>query len=241
MASIEDAVKAMIGEDSESDPVKNSEDVKVNEEQPVDESAGEDVDKSKRKTGYRYLTRNFRDVQRVKASSDNDINAWKHQILKTSDDRVLFDRRNMVYCANPTFDYTMIYNYYMFLNDVYDDWVNIGRLDQMYLPYIYSPSFDVANDITKSLQSIALKAHVNLYPEKKPTSFVHNGQLLALPEAWIKRTDLVALQEYLEANPIPLNSGRDEFVYRFEGRDAKSVTMTGFFKEFMRLQEVIGS
>lgn len=240
MASLEDAVKTMIGGDT-AIPQKESE---VAEEesvsQVVDESLGEDTDKSKRKTGYRYLTDNFRNVQRVKASNDNDINAWKHQILKTSDDRILFDRRNMVYCANPTFDYTMIYNYYMFLNDVYDDWVNIGRLDQQFLPYIYSPSFDVSNDITKSLQSIALRAHVNIYPERKPTSFVHNGTLLALPEAWIKREDLVRLQEYLEANPIPLAGGR-MFEYHFEARDAKSVCMTKFFEEFIRLQEVVDS
>lgn len=239
MASLEDAVRTMIGDDSvstqsESESVSDSSDTQI-----VDESIGEDTDKSKRKTGYRYLTRNFKDIQRVKASNDNDINAWKHQILKTSDDRVLFDRRNMVYCANPTFDYEMIYNYYMFLNNIYDDWVNIGRLDQQYLPYIYSPSFDVSNNITKSLQGIALRAHVNIYSERKPTSFVHNGQLVALPEAWIKREDLVRLQEYLEDNPIPLSDG-SVFHYRFDGRDAKSVSMTGFFKEFIRLQEVIG-
>lgn len=240
MASLDEAVKAMMGNDS--GPSKKETEVAKEESTPqvVDESLGEDTDKSKRKTGYRYLTRNFRDIQRVKASSDNDINAWKHQILKTSDDRVLFDRRNMVYCANPTFDYTMIYNYYMMLNDLYDDWVNIGRLDQQYLPYIYSPSFDVSNDITKSLQSIALRAHVNIYPSRKPTSFIHNGTLLALPEAWIKRKDLVILQEYLEANPIPLKDGR-MFEYKFERRDAKSVCMTSFFKEFIRLQEVVDS
>ncbi len=240
MASLEDAVKAMMGDDSPS-PQKESEVAKDESVvRVVDESLGEDTDKSRKKTGYRYLTRNFRDVQRVKASNDNDINSWKHQMLKTSNDRVLFDRRNMVYCANPTFDYTMIYNYYMMLNDIYDDWINIGRLDQQYLPYIYSPSFDVANDITKSLQSIALRAHVNIYPERKPTSFVHNGQLVALPEAWIKRTDLVKLQEYLEANPIPLSGGR-MFEYHFEARDPKSVCMTKFFKEFIRLQEVVDS
>lgn len=240
MASLEDAVKAMMGGDSAA-PQKEQEVAKdESSTQVIDESLGEDTDKSRKKTGYRYLTRNFEDIQRVKASNDNDINSWKHQILKTSDDRVLFDRRNMVYCANPTFDYTMIYNYYMMLNNIYDDWINIGRLDQQYLPYIYSPSFDVSNDITKSLQSIALRAHVNIYPERKPTSFVHNGTLLALPEAWIKRDDLVRLQEYLEENPIPLKNG-NMFYYHFEARDAKSVSMTGFFKEFIRLQEVVDS
>lgn len=240
MASLEDAVKKMMGEDLE---LPQEEQIVANDESDtrlVDETLGEDTDKSKRKTGYRYLTNNFKDVQRVKASSDGDINAWKHQMLKTSEDRVLFDRRNLVYCANPTFDYTMIFNYYMLLNEIYDDWVNIGRLDQQYLPYIYSPSFDVANNITKSLQSMALKAHINIYPERKPTSFVHNSTLVALPEAWIKRTDLVKLQEYLEANPIPIDSYR-VFTYNFEKKDAKSVSMTSFFKEFIRLQEVLSS
>lgn len=240
MASLEDAFKTMAGGEF-TEPQKELEVAKEESTtQVIDESLGEDTDKSKRKTGYRYLTRNFRDIQRVKASNDNDINSWKHQILKTSDDRVLFDRRNMVYCANPTFDYKMIYNYYMFLNDVYEDWVNIGRLDQQYLPYIYSPSFDVANDITKSLQSIALRAHVNLYPERKPTSFIHNGTLVALPEVWIKRTDLVRLQEYLEANPLPLKNGV-QFEYHFEKREPSTVCMTSFFKEFIRLQEVVDS
>lgn len=238
MASLEGAVMAMMGTDS----ALPKEDVGSENESSkavIDESLGEDTDRSRKKTGFRYLTNNFRDVQKVKASSESDINAWKHSMLKTSDDRVLFDRRNMVYCANPTFDYTMIHNYYTMLNEIYDDWINFGRLDQLYLPYIYSPSFDVANDITKSLQSIALSAHVNIYPEKKPTSFVHSSTLVALPEAWIKRADLVKLQEYLEANPIPLSGGR-EFVYHFEGRDAMSVSMTGFFREFIRLQEVLG-
>lgn len=240
MASLDDAIKVMTGEDTEQN---QGEDNKIEDNSDcaiVDESLGEDTSKTRKKTGYRYLTVNFRDVQRVKASNDNDINAWKHQMLKTNKDRVLFDRRNMVYCANPTFDYTMIYNYYMMLNDIYDDWINIGRLDQQYLPYIYSPSFDVANDITKSLQSIALSAHVNTYSERKPTSFVHNGQLLALPESWIKRTDLVKLQQYLEANPIPLKNG-EVFEYHFEEMDPKKVSMTGFFKEFIRLQEVVDS
>ena len=238
MASLDDALKAMVGSNSIEPQIEQEVAKEESTPRAIDESLGEDTDKSKKKTGYRYLTRNFRDIQKVKASNDNDINSWKHQILKTSEDRVLFDRRNMVYCANPTFDYTMIFNYYMMLNDLYDDWVNIGRLDQQYLPYIYSPSFDVANDITKSLQSIALRAHVNIYPERKPTSFIHNGTLLALPEAWIKRADLVRLQEYLEANPIPLNGGT-VFKYHFENRDAASVCMTGFFKEFIRLQEVL--
>lgn len=239
MPSLEDAVKAMTGEENE-DSQQETELVEESAVNPIDESLGEDTDKSRKKSGFRYLTVNFRDVQRVKASADNDINAWKHQILKSGKDRILFDRRNLVYCANPTFDYTMIHNYYMMLNDIYDDWVNIGRLDQQYLPYIYSPSFDVSNDITKSLQSIALSAHVNIYPERKPTSFTHNGTLVALPEAWIKREDLVRLQEYLEENPIPLKDGR-VFKYHFESRDAKTVSMTGFFKEFIRLQEVVDS
>lgn len=238
MANLEDAVKTMMGDDTE--PSNNETEVATEEttSQIEDESAGEDTDKSKKKTGYRYLTTNFRNIQKVKASNDSDINAWKHSILKTGNDRVLFDRRNMVYCANPTYDYVMIYNYYMMLNDIYDDWVDVGRLDQQYLPYIYSPSFDTSNNIIKNLQSIAMAAHVNIYPARKPSSFIHRGQLLALPEAWIKRSDLVALQEYLETHPITLGNG-NVFTYNFEKKEVNTVCMTSFFKEFIRLQEVL--
>ena len=166
------------------------------------------------------VTMNFKRYKVFGTEQDKEFNAWKEE-CKANNIPVVYDRRNNIYCVNPSMDYEMYYNYCVYLNESYSDWIHYGYFDMGMVPYLMWPSFMDSSPVLEQMRKIVRTIGVDLV--KVPavsflkTAYASNGQ-----DYWIFREDLKALCEALnELDP-------QQYPYKFSS--VNEVNLSAFLK-----------
>lgn len=168
---------------------------------------------------YKRITANFNRLMTFSHDDIQEFNKWKNDMIEKGA-KVIFDRRNNIYCVAPTMDYEMYYNYIMYLNSCHDEWVNTGYLDAGMVPYIMWPSFMDASPVMEQMRNLTRQIGINLISVPsvsylKPT-YISNGQ-----DYWIFREDLYNLMMVMQkASPE----------YRFDVKGPEDATLSKFLK-----------
>lgn len=115
---------------------------------------------------------------------------------------VKYDRRNNIYCINPTMDYEMYLNYCEYLNAHYNEWTNYGYFDMGMVPFLMWPSFMEYSNVIEQMREVARRVGVDLV--KVPAvSFLKSGYSSIGIDYWIFREDLKVLCDALaQTNPV---------------------------------------
>lgn len=147
------------------------------------------------------VTHNFKRLIDYDGDAIKDFQKWKEEAIQKGA-RVIWDRRNNIYCVNPTMDYEMYFNYLNYLNECYSEWTNYGYLDMGMVPYMMWPSFMDSSPVLEQMRQVARQAGVNIH--KVPSvsllkqSYVSNGT-----DYWIFKEDLFKLAKFMEkASPV---------------------------------------
>lgn len=171
----------------------------------------------------RRVTMNFKRFKVFGNEQDKEFAAWKEE-AKKNNMNVAYDRRNNIYCVNPTMDYEMYYNYCNYLNESYMEWLHYGYFDMGMVPYLMWPSFMDQSAVLEQMRSVTRTVGIELV--KVPAvSFLKSAYASNGTDYWIFREDLLALCWALnEVDPVlyPYNFGSPE-----------QVTLTGFLKPLM--------
>jgi hypothetical protein len=146
---------------------------------------------------YRFLTQNFIGDKITKFSDQSGISSWKMDNLKNEGDKIEYDTKNCIYCANPTYNWSCYYNYLTYLNQTYDYWHNYGLLDQRFKPLIYMPSFWSDTTISDQLMQMATVAGANVQ-RTRGTSFMYESRTVGMAEYWIYKDDLAKLMNFVK-------------------------------------------
>lgn len=146
------------------------------------------------------VTINFKRHKVFKAEQDKEFALWRDEITK-SGAQVVYDRRNGIYCVSPTMDYEMYYNYCVYLNESYNEWMSYGYFDMGMVPYLMWPSFMDASSVMEQMRNIVRVVGVDLI--KVPAvSFLKSAYGSNGVDYWIFREDLLTLCNALKsANP----------------------------------------
>lgn len=181
--------------------------------------------KSDLKGRKRLLTVNFKNLEIVDATDSKALFNWRLEMQQQGFETIVYDRRNFIYCAEPTGDFAMLRNYYELLNSLSTQWVNYDLFDQGYLPYIYWPSFRIDREgINDLLIQVAAKADCEIM-EMPASSLFTKNRVTGLREYWIQREQLLKLMDWIEQN----HSG-----IKFGPRDIDTVSMVQFVDAFSR-------
>lgn len=131
------------------------------------------------------ITDNFKPI----LSGDNEVES-KAFLTRCRQEGVpyKYDKRNGIWCLNPTEDIVMYRNYIEYLNSCYSDWVNYGYLDAGLVPLLMGPSF-VADNLNSQVMEIAKVWRVPLHP-MKAVSFLNKGYVGGTKDIWVKKEDL---------------------------------------------------
>lgn len=177
----------------------------------------------------RVLTVNFEHPIIISTSDTVELNKWKKE-MKDLNQNVYYDKHNYIYCAAPTFNFTMLRNYFALLNTFSKDWVFYSLFDQGYLPYIYWPSFKLDNDhITFEMKKLTNMVGIDLLPKKNQSLFQRKSTL-GPDEYWIHRKDLLRLMDYIESNSD----------IKFGPRDIDTVSMVQYCDAYARKENAHG-
>lgn len=166
------------------------------------------------------VTINFKRHLTFKSDQDKEFASWKDEAKKKGLE-VAYDRRNNIYCIAPTMDYEMYYNYCVYLNESYSEWLNYGYFDMGMVPYLMWPSFMDSSLVLEQMRKIARTVGVELV--KVPsvsllrTAYSANGV-----DYWIFREDLMTL-----ANAL---SQMDSVVYPYNFSNPSQVCLSEFLK-----------
>lgn len=210
-------------ENLESDSEDVSKKIEVDSEEPV---SGRSKRRKKQVKGRkRILTENFLEEVIIDATDYKAFNEWQAKMYKKGYEHIYYDRRNYIYCAGPTGNFTMMRNYFTLLNNLSSMWVNYDLFDQGYLPYVYWPSFKVDDEgIIPNMVKLAARANIELL-EVSPSSLFTKTRVAGLKEYWIKRKDLMALMDYVESKVPGISFGP---------RDEDSVSMVNYVAAYAR-------
>lgn len=118
------------------------------------------------------------------------------------------DRRNDIYCLNPTYDFSMYLNYLNYLKANYRDWINFGYFDIGMVPYIMWPSFMQDTEAIELMKEFARRAGVTIV-QMRGTSLLKSTYPVNGGDYWIFREDMVALSRFVEkltGVPIPITT-----------------------------------
>lgn len=153
----------------------------------------------------RRITSNFVKLISFDHEDLKGFNKWKSEMIEKGV-KVLYDRRNNVFCVAPTMDYEMYYNYITYLNSCRDEWVNTGYLDAGMVPYMMWPSFMDASPVMEQMRTLTRTIGINLISVPsvsylKPT-YIANGQ-----DYWIFKDDLFKLMQVMESASSEYNFG----------------------------------
>lgn len=151
------------------------------------------------------VTHNFNRLMNFDGSAVQEFGKWRDEQIEKGA-RIAFDRRNHIYCVNPTMDYEMYYNYLNYLNESYNEWMNYGYFDMGMVPYMMWPSFMESSPALEQMRRVARQAAIDLVPVPsvsllKP-SYISNGV-----DYWIFREDLFKLSKFMESRSQSYNFG----------------------------------
>lgn len=128
------------------------------------------------------ITVNFKNVN---AETDAEV----EDLLKRCRDngrKYFYDKRNGIYCIEPTFDAICYVNYLDYLNAHYNEWVSYGYFDLGLIPLFMGPSF-MQEALMNEIGMIISAWNVPIKP-MRACSFL--GRSYFGPnDSWIKRTD----------------------------------------------------
>lgn len=164
------------------------------------------------------VTMNFKRFKVFGTEQDKEFNAWKDEVKKNGTP-VVYDRRNNIYCVNPSMDYEMYYNYCVYLNESYSEWVHYGYFDMGMVPYLMWPSFMDSSNVLEQMRQIVRTIGIDLV--KVPSvSFLRTAYAASGVDYWIFREDLKTLCDALhQIDPVlyPYNfaSGNDVSLSEF--------------------------
>lgn len=177
----------------------------------------------------KFVTVNFK-TNTALALNKESFMEWKRSMEST---RVEYDKRNNVYCANPTENFEMYYNYLQYINSQSNRWTGYGYFDMGLVPYIMMPSFMKRTEIVEQLRSIAVVDNIDLVPINRNVSLL-NKDTVGNQEYWIFRDDLLKLSKQIEERfkktSTPIKYGWD---------NPDQVTMSGFVKKFMEVEQMM--
>jgi hypothetical protein len=179
---------------------------------------------SEESVNKKRITANFKDVRVFDQDSLQEFNKWKNDMIAKGA-KVIFDRRNNIYCIAPTMDYEMYYNYVMYLNAYHNEWVNVGYFDAGMVPYMMWPSFMDASPVMEQMRKLTRTLGIDLISVPsvallKPT-YIANGQ-----DYWIFREDLYNLMKVMEKSSPE---------YRFDVSRPEDATLSKFLKPLAEL------
>lgn len=146
------------------------------------------------------ITNNFKRLMTFDGSQVKEFEKWKNE-QKERGAEIKFDKRNNIYCVGPTMDFEMYYNYVMYLNESYNDWLSYGYFDMGMVPYLMWPSFMDASPALEQMRKIARTVGVELI--KVPSvSFLKHSYVSNGTDYWIFRDDLYTLCNFMnQADP----------------------------------------
>lgn len=166
------------------------------------------------------VTVNFKRFKVFGTEQDKEFNAWKEE-AKKNNMQVAYDRRNNIYCVNPTMDYEMYYNYCTYLNESYAEWLHYGYFDMGMVPYLMWPSFMDQSAVLEQMRSVVRTVGIELV--KVPAvSFLKSAYASNGTDYWIFREDLKMLCDAL--------SQIDPNMYHYDFRSLNDVNLTGFLE-----------
>lgn len=175
----------------------------------------------------RKVTINFQRFKTFGPESDKEFKEYIED-SKSKGGIVAYDRRNNIYCVNPTMDIVMYYNYCNYLNECYAEWLHYGYFDMGLVPYLMWPSFMDNSSILEHMRDFPRKVGIDLV--KVPTvSFLKPAYQSVGVDYWIRREDLWLLAKSMEDG----NPG----VYNFEYKGNGDMTLSQFLKGLVNFQE----
>lgn len=173
------------------------------------------------------VTMNFKRFKVFGTEQDKEFNAWKEEV-RSSGVPVLYDRRNNIYCVNPTMDYEMYYNYCEYLNQSYNEWLHYGYFDMGMVPYLMWPSFMDQSTVLEDMRGIARRVGVELV--KVPSvSFLKSAYTSNGTDYWIFREDLLTLCSAL-SQAVP-------DVYTFGIKNINDASLSEFLKPLAEISK----
>lgn len=144
----------------------------------------------------RRITNNFQRLITETGEAISDFNKWRDNMVAQGA-KVVYDKRNNIWCVNPTMDYEMYYNYLNYLNESYSEWLNYGYFDMGMVPFMMWPSFMSQSVVMEHMRNIARQVGITLIGVPSVsllrTSYISNGS-----DYWIFREDLFKLACELE-------------------------------------------
>lgn len=166
------------------------------------------------------VTMNFKRFKVFGTEQDKEFAAWKEE-AKKNNMQVAYDRRNNIYCVNPSMDYEMYYNYCEYLNQSYVDWLHYGYFDMGMVPYLMWPSFMDQSAVLEQMRAVTRTVGIELV--KVPAvSFLKTAYASNGTDYWIFREDLKMLCDALrEVDPV---------MYNFNISSLKDATLSNFLK-----------
>lgn len=101
----------------------------------------------------------------------------------------VFDRRNGIYCIEPTLDAKCYLNYLDYLNANYKDWRSFGYFDLGMIPLFIAPSF-MQESLMNELEVIVSAWKIPIYT-MRACSFLGTSYF-GVKDSWVMRSDFEA-------------------------------------------------
>ena len=124
---------------------------------------------------------------------------------------MFYDKRNGIWCLQPTQNFEMYLNYLNYLNANYRDWQSAGYFDMGMIPYIMWPSFMESTIALDLMKQLAKQADVNLI-QVYGTSFLKSSYAVNGADYWMFREDAVKLARFIEhkfGKPVAIQTPED--------------------------------
>lgn len=106
---------------------------------------------------------------------------------------ILYDKRNDVYCVNPTQDHLMYSNYLKYLSSQQSNWKSYGYFDAGMLPYIMWPSFAKDERGPVDMYNIASQLQIQLVSVPAVSLLKESYSSVIGKDYWIFREDFMNL------------------------------------------------
>ena len=176
------------------------------------------------------VTHNFQRVINDDGTFLKDWSRWRESKEKEGH-KFVYDRRNDIYCMDPTMDYEMYYNYLVYLNSSYNEWRTYGYLDMGMVPYMMWPSFMDSSNVLEYMRGVARKVGITLI-QVPGVSFLKDSYVANGTDYWVFREDLLKLSKALESTqPTLVNFGFD---------NEADVSTSKFVEELSRISRFAG-
>ena len=112
-----------------------------------------------------------------------------------------YDRRNGIYCIEPTRDIICYKNYLDYLNSCYNEWKSYGYFDMGMIPLIMAPSF-MQDAMNSALMAIVENWKIQVF-SMRPVSLL-GGTYIGSKDAWVRRRDF-AMATGMDVNTASLS------------------------------------